>query len=108
MPKLAYCHTPKPTLIDGNSKPLCQGAPSNLWDEAILTACHVINRMPHKKTKIVPYELWRGYKPNLGYLRVWGCLAFVRLADPRRPKLAQSHEMKMVELIDPALKGTSK
>ena len=45
--------------------------------------------MPHKKTKIVPYEMWRGHKPNLGYLRVWGCLAFVRLADPKRPKLGE-------------------
>ena len=47
------------------------GTPSNLWGEAILTACHVINRVPHKKTKITPFELWKGHKPNLGYLRVW-------------------------------------
>jgi hypothetical protein len=31
--------------------------------------------------------LWKGYKPNLGYFRVWGCLAFVRLTDPKRPKI---------------------
>jgi hypothetical protein len=30
--------------------------------------------VPHKKIKITPYELWKGYKPNLGYFRVWGCL----------------------------------
>ena len=27
------------------------------------------------------------YKPNLGYFKVWGCLAFVRLTDPKIPKL---------------------
>ena len=29
----------------------------------------------------------KGHKPNLGYLRVWGCLAYVRLTDPKIPKL---------------------
>ena len=29
----------------------------------------------------------RGHKPNLGYFKVWGCLAFVRLTDPKIPKL---------------------
>ena len=31
--------------------------------------------------------MWKGYKPNLEYLRVWGCLAYVRLTDPKIPKL---------------------
>ena len=31
--------------------------------------------------------MWKGHKSNLGYLRVWGCLAFVRLTDPKIPKL---------------------
>ena len=43
--------------------------------------------MPHKKTKLTPFELWKGHKPNLGYFKVWGCLAFVRLTDPKIPKL---------------------
>lgn len=78
------------TLIDlTNAMLIDSGAPSNLWGKTILTACHVINRVPHKKTKIVPYELWREHKPNLSYLRVWGCLAFVRLANPKRPKLGE-------------------
>ena len=28
-----------------------------------------------------------GHKLNLGYFKVWGCLAFVRLIDPKIPKL---------------------
>ena len=27
------------------------------------------------------------HKPNLGYLIGWGCLAYVRLMDPKTPKL---------------------
>ncbi|GKB29238.1 hypothetical protein Tco_0868639 [Tanacetum coccineum] len=40
---------------------------------------------------ITPYELWTKRKPNLNYLRVWGCRAVVRLPDPKaenfRPSL---------------------
>ena len=59
----------------------------NLWGEALLTACHVHNRIPFKIFKASPYELWKGRKPNLEYLRVWGCLAFYRVSDPKRTKL---------------------
>ena len=59
----------------------------NLWGEALLTACHLHNRIPSKKTKTSPYKLWKGRKPNLKYLRVWGCLAFYRVTDPKRIKL---------------------
>ena len=59
----------------------------NLWGEALLTACHVHNRIPSRNFKVSPYELWKGRKPNLGYLRVWGCLAFYRVTDPKRTKL---------------------
>jgi len=59
----------------------------NLWGEALLTACHVHNRIPSKVFKVSPYELWKGRKPNLEYLRVWGCLAFYRVPDPKRTKL---------------------
>ena len=27
------------------------GAPLHFWCEAILTACHVLNRVPHKKSR---------------------------------------------------------
>ncbi|CAN1255787.1 Retrovirus-related Pol polyprotein from transposon TNT 1-94, partial [Linum perenne] len=31
-----------------------------------------------------PYELWKGYAPNLEYLRVWGCLAKVGILAHKR------------------------
>nr|GEU52002.1 zinc finger, CCHC-type [Tanacetum cinerariifolium] len=33
--------------------------------------------------KDYPYELWTKRKPNLNYLRVWGCREVVRLSDPK-------------------------
>ncbi|GKV08527.1 hypothetical protein SLEP1_g20144 [Rubroshorea leprosula] len=62
-------------------------APSNLWGKAVLTTCYMLNRIPNKKTNLTSFELWRGYKPNLSYLKARGCLAYVRLTDPKRPKL---------------------
>ena len=46
------------------------GAPLNLWGKAILSACHIQNRIPYKKTTKTPYELKKGYAPNIAYLKV--------------------------------------
>ena len=43
---------------------------NNLWGEAILSTCHLQNRIPYKKTSKTPYELWKGHAPNLKYLKV--------------------------------------
>ena len=59
----------------------------NLWGETILSACHLQNRIPYKKTSRTPYELWKGHAPNLKYLKVWGCLAKVMLPDPEKRKI---------------------
>jgi transposase InsO family protein len=45
------------------------------WGEAILTASHVLNRIPNKSKETTPYEIWVGRKPSLSYLRTWECLA---------------------------------
>ena len=57
--------------------------PFDLQGEALLIACHVHNRAPSKKIKVSPYEFWNGRKPNLDYIKVWGCLAFYRVIDPK-------------------------
>ena len=76
------------TLVDMvNSMLLSSKLPFNLWGEALLSVCHIHNRIPSKITKTSPYELWNGRKPNLSYIRVWGCLAFYRVPDPKRTKL---------------------
>ena len=45
------------------------------------------NRIPSKNVKPSPYELWNGRKPNLDYIKVWRCLVFYRVIDPKRTKL---------------------
>ena len=61
--------------------------PMNLWGEALLTACHVHNKIPLKKIKVFPYKLWKERQPNLNYLRVWGYIAYYRVTNPKRTKL---------------------
>ncbi|KAA0055836.1 ty1-copia retrotransposon protein [Cucumis melo var. makuwa] len=62
-----------------NAMLLSSGLSDNMWGEAVLSACFILNRIPHKRLDKTPYELWKGHAPNLSYLKVWGCLAKVPL-----------------------------
>jgi transposase InsO family protein len=57
------------------------------WGEALLTACHVLNRVPNKNKEKTPYEEWVGRKPSLSYLRTWRCFAKVNIPIPKKCKL---------------------
>lgn len=56
--------------------------------EAVATTIYLLNRSP---TKIVagktPYEAWKGYKPKVNILRIFGCLAHVKVTGPSGGKL---------------------
>ncbi|GJV36479.1 putative ribonuclease H-like domain-containing protein [Tanacetum coccineum] len=63
------------TLIEAARTMLADSKlPTTFWAEAISTACYVQNRVlvvkPHNKT---PYELFRGFKPALSFMRPFGC-----------------------------------
>ena len=45
-------------------------APLNLLGEAILSACHIQSKIPYKNTSKTPCELWKGYVPNITYLKM--------------------------------------
>ena len=50
----------------------------NLWGESINTACHTVNRVYFRLgTKKIPYELWKGRKPNIKYFRIFGSTCFI-------------------------------
>ena len=38
------------------------GLAKGYWDEAMLTACYILKRVPKEKNKITPYELWKKKK----------------------------------------------
>jgi hypothetical protein len=56
------------------------GLSKEWWGEAILTACHVLNRVPIKNKEITLFEEWEKKRVNLSYLRTWGCLAKINVS----------------------------
>ena len=57
--------------------------------EAMLTACYLLNRIPNKRNKFTPFELWYKRPPKLNFLRFWGCRAVVRLTEPKSINLGE-------------------
>nr|GEZ77419.1 glucose/ribitol dehydrogenase [Tanacetum cinerariifolium] len=52
--------------------------PLSFWDYALEFAVHILNMVPTKKVDKTPYEIWHGKAPNLSYLKVWGCEAYMK------------------------------
>ncbi|GJV60337.1 retrotransposon protein, putative, ty1-copia subclass [Tanacetum coccineum] len=52
--------------------------PLSFWDYALESAVRILNMVPTKKVDKTPYEIWHGKAPNLSYLKVWGCEAYVK------------------------------
>jgi len=62
-----------------NAMPVSSGLLDNMGGEVVLTAYFILNRVPHKKLDQTLYELWKGYTPNLKYLKMWECRGKVAL-----------------------------
>nr|GFB11037.1 hypothetical protein [Tanacetum cinerariifolium] len=52
--------------------------PLSFCDYALESAICILNMVPTKKVNKTPYEIWHGKAPNLPYLKVWGCEAYVK------------------------------
>jgi len=70
-----------------NAMLLCSGLPDNMWGKAILSACYILNKVSHKSLNKTPFELCKGYPPNLKFFKVWGCLAKVGILDFKRTNI---------------------
>jgi len=52
--------------------------PKYFWADAVSTACYVLNKVLIRPIlKKTPYELFRGRKPNISHLKVFGCKCFI-------------------------------
>ncbi|PKA62339.1 putative mitochondrial protein [Apostasia shenzhenica] len=55
-----------------------RGLPRYFWAEAVNTAYYIVNCVTVRSIlRKTPYELWKGRKPNISHLRVFGCNCFV-------------------------------
>ncbi|GJS89677.1 retrotransposon protein, putative, ty1-copia subclass [Tanacetum coccineum] len=60
------------------------------------SAVRILNMVPTKKVDKTPYEIWHGKAPNLSYLKVWGCEAYVKRdsADKLQQRSVKSERTK--------------
>ena len=58
--------------------------PLSFQGYALETAAFTLNRAPSKSVETTPYELWFGKKPNLSFLKIWGCDAYVKKLQPNK------------------------
>ena len=59
------------------------GMPLTFWAEAMAVSIYVKNQIPHralKNGKMSPFEELFKRKPDIGHLRVFGCLAYAHIA----------------------------
>ena len=62
--------------------------PQRFWAEALNTAVHVHNLSPSRVlSDKTPRELFTGRKPNVSYLKSFGCTAFAHIPKDERKKL---------------------
>ena len=57
--------------------------PKFLWTEALKTIAYILNRVPTKAVSKTPFELFKGWKPSLRHMLVWGCLFEIRIYNPQ-------------------------
>lgn len=64
------------------------GLAKSYWPDAILTATYVRNRYPTSKSggEITPFELFRGKRPNLKYIRIFGSKCYRYIEKHQRSK----------------------
>lgn len=97
------------SMLDGRQ------VPKEFWPEAANWCIHILNRCPTTALEDkTPSEAWNGFKPDVDYFRVFGCLAHVHIPDQRRSKLDDksrpyvflgvSKESKAYRLFDPTTK----
>lgn len=80
--------------------------PSNLWGEAIRHTVYVLNRLPtYSLSEKTPYEAWKGSKPDLTHLRIFGCVAYMKVPSNQVIKL-DDRSRKVIYLgREPGTKG---
>jgi len=93
------------------------GYPLELWGEAALTACYILNRLPTSAlvSGMTPFKSWRGYKPDVSHLCRWGCVAYAHIPEELRKKLdpkgkkgilvGYDNPLRTYRIYDPVARG---
>lgn len=81
--------------------------PLTLWGEAIRHSVYILNRLPNRTlTGITPYEAWKGTKPDLGHVRLFGCVAHLKVQSGHLTKLEDRSRMAVYLGREPGTKAS--
>lgn len=62
--------------------------PSFMWGEAVRHSVYILNRLPTRVLRgRTPYEAWTGDKPNLGHIKMFGCMGYMKIPTVHTQKL---------------------
>lgn len=62
--------------------------PSIMWAEAVRHSVYILNRLPTRAlTDQTPYEAWMESKQDVGHIRVFGCVAHMKIPGSKVSKL---------------------
>lgn len=80
--------------------------PAKFWGEAVRHAVYVLNRLPTRAlTGVTPYEAWKGDKPDVSHIRVFGCLCHMRVPSQGMKKLDDRSVLVINLGREPGTKG---
>src|SRR5579862_6779626 len=65
--------------------------PISFWGYALEAAAYILNLVPSKSVPRTPQEMWKGRKPSLKHIHIWGCPAYV--LNDKATKLEPRSEM---------------
>ena len=57
--------------------------PKILWSETFKMVVYILNRVPTKAVLKTPFELFKGWKPSLRHICIWGYPYEVRIYNPQ-------------------------
>ena len=80
--------------------------PHYLWGEAVRHSTYLINRVATRTLKDqCPYECLKKKKPNMGHLRIFGCVCYAK-RDTHLPKKLDDRSRELVHLgVEPGTKA---
>ncbi|KAK9008932.1 hypothetical protein V6N11_080408 [Hibiscus sabdariffa] len=101
--------------------------PTSFWGYALETAAFTLNRVPSKSVQKTPHEMWTRRRPNMSFMKIWGCKAYVKhqmstKLEPKSEKLflekefltnsgkgrnIELKEIQQQQVIEPELEGIS-
>ncbi|UYV79993.1 FAM200B [Cordylochernes scorpioides] len=66
--------------------------PIKIWSESVKVAVHINNRIKIKEMNTTPFEIYKGWKPNIVYLKRFGSEAYVHIRKEKRKMEPKAHK----------------